>query len=244
MKIGPRLNTLYAALAFAVTFVFYIPVIILFAQKLSWHKAGLNLHRWWTLTLLRMFLLPVRISWKYKPGKKDRFVICSNHFSYLDIPSLTILPFPFKFIGKSSIAKIPIFGYMYRKLHITVNRSSFKSRAESMKNARKMADLGFNIAFFPEGGIKSSKPPKMVKFQDGAFRLAVEKSLPILPVTLPTNYQILPDDGRFLVYRKTLEIIVHRPIYPQSEGEDEILRLKEATYHVIQQELNKQRGID
>lgn len=113
-----------------------------------------------------------------------------------------------------------------------------------MNRVREMVDKGFNIAFFPEGGIKSTKPPQMVRFQDGAFRLSVEKNMPILPVTLPTNYEILPDDGNFLVHRRKMKLVVHEPVFPQGNDEKEMIRLKKTTYEIIQKELNRQHGID
>lgn len=186
--------------------------------------------------------LPPKITWKYKPKKSDRAIICANHFSYFDIPVMALLPLPFKFIGKSSISGIPIFGYMFKKLHIMVNRSSLKSRAESMKQAQEAVSDGFNMVFFPEGGVKVVNPPKMVEFRDGAFRLAVEQNLPVLPVTLPNNYKILPDDGKFCLHLHPLELIIHEPIYPSGNDDQAIKKLKSEVFDIIQAELDRLHG--
>lgn len=243
MKFLARLNTIHVAAIFLVTFLVFIVPLLILIQKVKWHHLALRLHYFWSRTFMVLAMIPVEIVWHYKPAKNFRFVLCSNHFSYFDIPLLAYLPFDFKFIGKSSIARVPVFGYMYRKLHVTVNRSSFKSRANSMQRVREMVDHGFNIAFYPEGGIRSKEPPHMASFKEGAFRLAVEKQLPVLPVSLPDNYLFLPDENGFRVYRRRLRIVVHPPIFPRSTDEREIIELKNKTFEVIQSALLKEVAV-
>jgi 1-acyl-sn-glycerol-3-phosphate acyltransferase len=240
MKIIPRLYSIYAGLIFAILFIVFIPLLILGAQRLEWHPFALKINHWWAHSWFSLIGMKPRMIYHHRPDPKKRYIICANHFSYLDIPSLGLLPVPFKFIGKSSLENIPLFGYMYQKIHITVNRSSFKSRAESMEKVRKMVDHGFNIAFFPEGGVRTQHPPFMFPFRDGAFRLAVEKQLPILPVTLPNNYKILPDDDQYYLHPLPMELIIHQPIYPEGKDEQAIQKLRNEVFEVIQLELNKQ----
>ena len=144
---------------------------------------------------------------------------------------------PFKFVGKSSLARIPIFGYMYRTLHITVNRSSYRSRAKSLVKAREAVGNGFNLGFFPEGGIRLDSFPNMVDFKDGAFKLAIENNLPILPVTLPDNYWIIQDDDLLNVRRRTCRIIYHAPIWPAGNTDEDVKKLRQEVFRVIQTEL-------
>jgi 1-acyl-sn-glycerol-3-phosphate acyltransferase len=142
-------------------------------------------------------------------------------------------------VGKSSLARIPIFGYMYRALHITVNRSSYRSRARSLVKAREAIAQGFNLGFFPEGGIRLEQYPYMVDFKDGAFKLAVENNLPIIPVTMPDNYLILPDDKLLCIQRRPCRIIYHEPIWPSGSSDEHVRELREKVYRVIQDELLK-----
>ncbi|MFY0689628.1 MAG: 1-acyl-sn-glycerol-3-phosphate acyltransferase [Cyclobacteriaceae bacterium] len=231
--------TIYAGLLFAITYILQLPVFWLSARKTEWHVLGLKTNRFWAKFYFPMIFMPVRIEFRYRPEKREKLIICANHFSYFDIPALVWLPTPFKFIGKSSIANIPLFGYMFRKLHLSVDRSSFRDRADSLNRAREAVENGFNLAFFPEGGVRATHPPKMVPFRDGAFKLAVEKQLPILPVSMPNNYKILPDDGKYLLSPGVLKIVVHEPIRPTSTNDDEIEVLKQKVFDVIQQDLNK-----
>ncbi len=143
------------------------------------------------------------------------------------------------FVGKSSLGKIPLFGYMFRKLHIDVDRGSIRSRYETIMRAKDALDLGSSLIIFPEGGIVTKNPPHMARFKDGAFRIAVEKQIPIIPITIPYNHIILPDDERLLLYHHKAAVIFHEPIAVAGKTLDDIDQLKEQAYEVIQNSLNK-----
>ena len=239
VKILTSLYSLFSVTIFLILCVFFVPIMLLLCQKKSWHPLALRLHTTWARSLLFLACIPVRIEWKYKPDKQQQYIFCANHFSYLDIPSLFLIG-QAKFIGKSSMNKIPLFGYFYRKTHITVNRSSPRSRAESLKKAREATEEGFNLAFFPEGGVKVKEKdiPQMVPFMDGAFILSAEKNIPILPVTLATNYQILPDRSPIRLYRHICRMIVHPPELSTGSTDECVKNLKDRVFEVIQSELN------
>ena len=201
------------------------------------HKIALKINYIWAWCFMKMAFIPVRRVFQFKVDRKQQYILCANHFSYLDIPILGLFPRPFKFVGKSSLARIPVFGYMYNALHITVNRSSYKSRANSLLKAKEALDKGFNLGFFPEGGIRLEDYPHMMDFKDGAFKLATEYNLPIVPVTLPDDYHILADDDLLNIRRKKCRIVYHEPIWPKV-GEDAFRQLKEDVFRVIQTELN------
>ncbi|WP_179213361.1 lysophospholipid acyltransferase family protein [Ekhidna lutea] len=188
-----------------------------------------------------MAFIPVKIDWRFTLDKTQQYILCANHFSYLDIPILGLFPLAFKFVGKSSLARIPLFGYMYRTLHITVNRSSYRSRAQSLVKARDQIKNGFNLGFFPEGGIRMEHYPNMKEFKDGAFRLAIENNLPIIPVTMPDNYRILRDDDIINIRWRKCRIIYHEPIWPDGSDDEALKKLKDEVFRVIQTELIKSK---
>jgi 1-acyl-sn-glycerol-3-phosphate acyltransferase len=101
---------------------------------------------------------------------------------------------------------------MYRKLHITVNRASLKSKFNTLKHSVDALEAGKNLVIFPEGGITTHHPPHMSRFKDGAFRVAIEKQIPIVPVTIPYNWIILPDAKQLLLRRGTIKLIFHEPV--------------------------------
>jgi 1-acyl-sn-glycerol-3-phosphate acyltransferase len=134
--------------------------------------------------------------------------------------------------------KIPVFGFMYGKLHITVDRSSLKSKFETVKRSLAAIDEGKSLVIFPEGGIVNETEPVMARFKDGAFRVAIEKQIPIVPVTIPYNWIILPGN-EFLLRWHPLVIVFHEPIPTVGLTIDDIGSLKQNVRSVIEQELKK-----
>jgi 1-acyl-sn-glycerol-3-phosphate acyltransferase len=130
-----------------------------------------------------------------------------------------------------------LFGYMYRKLHITVDRSRLKSRGNTLLQSLKAIDDGKSLIIFPEGGIVTRKPPQMAPFKDGAFRTAIEKQIPIVPVSIPHNWIILPDQSPLRLHGGTIRVIFHQPIETTGYGLDQIKQLKKQVYDAIDSEL-------
>jgi 1-acyl-sn-glycerol-3-phosphate acyltransferase len=182
--------------------------------------------------------LPFKVIYKQKPDPKKQYVFCANHFSFFDIPVMGINPVASLFVGKSSIARVPLFGYVYKKTHITLDRDKAKSRYEALERCKQEVDNGLSLAIFPEGGIVAKAPPKMGKFKDGAFKVAIEKQIPIVPVTIPFNWIILPDDTYLLCWHRNC-IVFHEPIETTGMDMNDLEALKERTFRVIDKELEK-----
>jgi len=128
---------------------------------------------------------------------------------------------------------------MYRKLHITVDRTRLKSRYESLKRSMEAIDEGKNLVIFPEGGIITKKDPVMAEFKDGAFRIAIEKQIAIVPVTIPYNWIILPPD-EFLLRWHPLKVIFHEPIETAGLTLKDTEMLKQKLFAIIDDELKRQ----
>lgn len=242
ISVKPQRNSLfytsYAVVVFILLCFIFVPLLVILAQKKRWHHFALRMHQVWARCFFSLIFIRWEIIGKEKIQPNQQYIFCSNHFSYLDIPAFLLL-YGAKFIGKSSIGKIPLFGHFYKKIHVLVNRESARSRAESLHRTKKALDDGFCMTFFPEGGIKVTvdQIPNMMPFKDGAFRLAVENQVPIIPITMPYNYRILPDQSPFRFHKHVCTVIVHDPISPQSTDENEIARLREQVFHIIQEEL-------
>jgi len=184
--------------------------------------------------------MPVHVINESKLDKKQPYVFCANHTSVLDIAVMgVVLDQYYAFIGKSSLAKLPLFGYMFTRLHIAVDRSSRVSSYKTMHRALETLDKGRSLMIFPEGGIVTENPPLMTPFKDGPFRMAVEKQVPIVPVTLPFNWYVLPDDSGLLFRWHELKAIVHKPILTQGMTLEDVPQLKQMTFNVIDAELKK-----
>ena len=121
-----------------------------------------------------------------EPGKS--YMLVSNHTSMADIMlMLAITRNPFVFVGKVELVKIPLFGFFYKRTCILVDRKSSKSRMEVFERAQKRLNQGMSICIFPEGGVPEDMSVIIDEFKDGAFRLAIEHQIPIIPITFPDN---------------------------------------------------------
>src|SRR4051812_28165759 len=106
---------------FVLVFLLLFPFFALFIQNKKWHKYGHFLNKLWAIIVFRACLLPTKIEYRFKPNKKQNYVYCVNHSSYMDIPSLAYgISGHFLFVGKASLAKIPLFGYMFTSLYVSV----------------------------------------------------------------------------------------------------------------------------
>ena len=115
------------------------------------------------------------------------YMLTANHTSMADIMlMLAIIKNPFVFVGKKELVKIPLFGFFYKRTCILVDRNSPKSRHEVFERAQKRINQGMSICIFPEGGVPD-ETVLLDEFKDGAFRLAVDHHLPIVPITFADN---------------------------------------------------------
>lgn len=116
------------------------------------------------------------------------YMIVANHTSMLDIMlMLAIIKNPFVFVGKQELAKIPLFGFFYKRTCILVDRGCSKSRLEVFNQAQKRINRGLSVCIFPEGGVPDDESVVLDTFKDGAFRLAIEHQIPIVPITFGDN---------------------------------------------------------
>jgi 1-acyl-sn-glycerol-3-phosphate acyltransferase len=238
-QIFNRLYSIYAFGVFIVTFIILIPFYLIFVQRESWHSAGLFLNRIWAKVFFVFTFLPVEQKLMFKPEHGKRYVFCPNHTSYLDIPVMGLIPHQFVFVGKSSIERVPLFGYMFRKLHITVNRDSIRSKYSTYLKASKAIENKRSLVIFPEGGIVSQEPPRLARFKDGAFRIAIEKQIPVIPVIIPYNWIVLPDNARYLLFWHKVSVIYHEPISTAGMTLDNLGDLKKQVFEIIDSELKR-----
>ena len=122
----------------------------------------------------------------FEDGKS--YMLVANHTSMTDIMLMLIAVknHPFVFVGKKELAKIPIFGFIYKRVCILVDRSSSKSRYQVFERAQKRIHQGLSICIFPEGGVPEEHIV-LDGFKDGAFRIAIEHQLPIVPMVFFDN---------------------------------------------------------
>ena len=241
MKLIRGLYTLYGLIIFSLLFAFFFFLFLIpifFPKKF---KLVGKFNRWWAKAMLVLIGIPFKVVYREKLNPRRQYIFCPNHCSYMDIATVALNDHDTVFVGKNDLASIPVFGFMYRKLHITVDRAKLKSRYITLVKSLKAIDQGKSLVIFPEGGIVTKYPPVMGEFKDGAFRAAIEKQIPIVPVTIPYNWIILPPD-RFLLNWKPMKVVFHEPIDPSIYTLKELHLLKAKVKNTIENELYAHLG--
>ena len=170
----------------------------------------------------------------------EPYVICANHASYLDIILMyRILPKKrFLFIGKAELLKWPIINIFFKKVDIAVDREKRSSGMRSIIRAKKELKNGWSIAIFPEGGILP-EAPALGSFKNGAFKLAIDTGVPILPITIINNWKLFTADPILTGSARPgiSHVIVHKPIPTVGLDKKDLINLREQTYQTINKPL-------
>ena len=232
-----QIYTFWCAIVFISLLLLLYPFFLIIIYIPSWHKHCYHINKIWATVALFFVGIKPAISGLNGLNPKQQYVYCSNHFSLLDIVSFGFAPNSVVYIGKSSLAKIPLFGFMFRKLHVTVDRSSLKNRYAALQLAMEKMGNDRSLVMYPEGGILSKRIPQMSRFKDGAFRAAIAKQIPIVPVTLPDNWIILPDEKIPLITRRKMRMIYHQPIPTIGLNMEDVALLKDRVFGIIDEEL-------
>jgi 1-acyl-sn-glycerol-3-phosphate acyltransferase len=216
------------------------PFFMLFSIKTDWHKYAYKLTNLWAKGFfpLALFKVSLEVSEEKSNGP---VVFCANHFSYLDVATMPMVSDNACFVGKSSIKKVPIFGLFFKLLHISVDRGSIRDRARALQRNHEAIQQGKSLFIFPEGGIRSVTPPTQMHYKDGAFIIAINTGVPIVPVTIATNWIVLPDDGKFLLRSRLINMIVHPPIETEGMMSADLADLKQQVFDIIQSDLEHTR---
>lgn len=157
------------------------PLLIIFTAKEDYYHLLWKLVRVWSSVLIygMGFRLDIQLDEEIGPDKS--YMFCPNHASLMDPFVLIVLSKnPIVFVGKKELAKIPVFGFFYKKTVIMVDRSSFKSRKRVYEMAKKRLQNGVSLAIFPEG-LVPTEDVVLAPFKNGAFSLAIEFEIPIVP---------------------------------------------------------------
>lgn len=146
----------------------------------------------------------------------------------------SVVPDYFLFIGKGELLKWPLFGLFFKKMDIPVERgNSFKAH-QALQKAYAAIQRGECIAMYPEGTIPASSP-RMKSFKNGAFKMAVDLGVPIVPVTFVNNYKIMNDPESFFEYSMPHKVVavVHPPEYPKGKTDQDLIDLRTRVFEAV-----------
>jgi len=205
---------------------------------LSGHFFGYWPGRVWAWCIIRLLLLPVKIEGREKLEKGQSYVFVANHQGAFDIFLIFgFLPRNFKWMMKYQLMKIPFVGFACKRSHqIAVDKRSPRRIKESYDKARDTLKGGISLCVFPEGS--RTFTGHMGFFRRGAFKLADELQLPVVPLTINGSFNVMPRqrDGKFVIWHP-LSLTIHDPIKPTEKGDDNIQRTMRLAYDAIQSSL-------
>lgn len=129
--------------------------------------------------------------------KGQNYVVVCNHNSFMDVPLASPgIPGANKTIAKMEMAKIPLFGIIYKRGSVLVNRKSEESRRNSFAKMKEVLNMGLHMCIYPEGTRNKTAQP-LQRFHDGAFKLAVETQKPMIPSVIFYTQKVLPQKTFF-----------------------------------------------
>lgn len=222
-----RIAALWTVLVFSLSLL--VEAFLLFITGWLKEPKKTEVFRRISIVWIRVFLFLVgcrlKVVGKENFEKGKVYVVTSNHNSFLDVPVLTpFVPGPNKTIAKIEMSRIPIFGLVYKRGSILVDRKDKESRKKSFLQMIQVIQKGMHMCIYPEGTRnKTSQPLK--EFHDGAFRLAMDTQKDIIPTLIFNTKKILPADKGFWFKPGKIELHFLEPIRVQNYDSHEELKL-------------------
>ncbi len=184
--------------------------------------------------------------WKFRvsgtmPGNPRRpYLVVSNHESFVDILLISHLPWEMKWLSKAELFRIPVLGWLMRLAgDVPVDRGNPRSAAEAMVRCKQILKQDVSVIIFPEG--TRSETDEMLPFKDGAFRLAIDAGVPILPLAVSGAATALrKHDWR--LGRSVATVRVLEPVETEGLKRTDIAALRDRVFEMVSQARNEMRG--
>ncbi|MBP3842908.1 MAG: 1-acyl-sn-glycerol-3-phosphate acyltransferase [Prevotella sp.] len=235
MKYIYRLYQLLVVLPLALVLtIIMVLVVVLGCMLGDGHYWGYAPGRWWSRLLLKLFLIPVKVEGQAQLEKDQSYVFVANHQGAFDIFLIYgYLNRNFKWMMKYQLRNIPLVGYACEKSHqIFVDKRGPKKIKASYDAARDTLKDGISLTVFPEGA--RTFTGHMGFFRRGAFSLADELQLPVVPLTINGSFNIMPRmrDWHFANWHP-LTLTIHQPIYPVGRGDENVTASMHQAYDSV-----------
>lgn len=205
------------------------------------HFWGYYPGKWWAQFIIRILLLPVKVEGRENLVKGQSYVFVANHQGAFDIFLIYgFLSRNFKWMMKRQLRQMPFVGKACASAHhIFVDKRGASKIRETYDRARQTLQGGMSLVVFPEGA--RSFTGHMGVFKRGAFMLADDIELPVVPLTINGSFDIMPRtrDMKWVVWHP-LRLTIHKPILPVGKGTDNIKYLEEESYKVVMSGLEEQ----
>lgn len=226
---------------FVITFILLYPVFFVLLSNEKWFAHAFELMRVWAKWLCYGSGIFPSVSFETdKKSLPSPCIYVSNHCSYLDIiMSYVTIPKFFVFVGKQELNKVPLFRIFFKRMNILVNRKSTVDSHRAYLQAAARLEKGQSVFIFPEATI--SPCGELIPFKNGAFKLAIDKQVPIVPIVFPDNWKLFQNGGFFKSHGRPgkAKAIVRKPIFTRGMTNSDLIPLREKTRSIIQDILNK-----
>lgn len=192
----------------------------------------------WSMLTCYLAFCPVKVVGREHLVKGQSYIFASNHQGSFDIFVVYgFLNRNFRWIMKHELRRMPFVGKACQMAgHIFVDRTHVKSIRETMESAQKQLTNGMSIVIFPEGS--RTLDGKIGRFKKGAFQIAVDLKLPVVPLTIDGAYDVMPRNSNILRPRKIV-LTIHPPIEPKGNKGDALQSLLEDCHKSISSALPK-----
>jgi 1-acyl-sn-glycerol-3-phosphate acyltransferase len=224
---GPGAGRILTTVWFWVVFAVTCPVCLLLGTLLWWvcrpfDRDGRVLHAFiclWAFQYLRVSPL-----WRARVLGRERLpkgpcVLVANHQSMADVIAAMGLFHPFKFVSKASLFTLPAVGWLMRLAqYVAVERGRPSSMRDMMQSSRRWLRRGMPVLIFPEGTYAAQGP--LLPFRRGAFVLAIEERVPLVPLAIRGTSELIEGDGPWLNVRANVELEVLEPLSVDALGDD------------------------
>lgn len=175
-------------------------------------KAPRAVQVFWSRSVIRLLLLPIKVTGRENVDPKQSYVFVANHQSFLDVFAVYgWLPNNFKWLMKKEIRRVPFVGTACAVAgHIFIDRSNPRAALQSMEKVKKELVDGISTVIFPEG--TRTKTGEIGRFKQGAFKIAMDMELPVVPITLNGFYKAMPSGQPFANPYSHLSLHIGKPI--------------------------------
>lgn len=242
MKYLYRIYQLLIALPLIAIYTLITSLMVIIGCTLgNGHFWGYYPGKWWAQFIIRILLLPVKVEGRENLVKGQSYVFVANHQGAFDIFLIYgFLSRNFKWMMKRQLRQMPFVGKACESAHhIFVDKRGASKIRETYDRARQTLQGGMSLVVFPEGA--RSFTGHMGVFKRGAFMLADDIELPVVPLTINGSFDIMPRtrDMKWVVWHP-LRLTIHKPIQPIGKGTDNIKYLEQESYKVVMSGLEEQ----
>jgi 1-acyl-sn-glycerol-3-phosphate acyltransferase len=235
---------MYAFITFVIIMLLIFPFVIVasFFGRIKGGNMIIRLCMLWGDLWFPLIFIRIKRIYEAPHDKSKPYIFLSNHISYLDAAVLVkAYRQPVRPLGKIEMGKIPVFGFIYRKAIVSVDRSSAINRALSVRILESVIKKGISVVVFPEGTFNMTHKP-LKEFYDGAFRVAIETQTPVKPVLFLDDHSRMNYKSIFSMTPGRCRIVYLDEISVKGLSIADMTKLKEKVFVIMEEKLKNYKA--